>query len=80
MEAGGFDTDLKALEDYDLALRMAKRYQAAFIDAVLLESSFSVTGVSGNPVNYLLASCRLVYKYKRVFGDRDAEPSIGGYS
>ncbi len=67
MEAGGFDTDLKALEDYDLALRMAKRYQAAFIDAVLLESSFSVTGVSGNPVNYLLASCRLVYKYKKEY-------------
>lgn len=67
MEAGGFDTDLKALEDYDLALRIAKKYQAVFIDAVLLESSFSLTGVSGNPVNYLLASCRLVYQYKKEY-------------
>ncbi len=63
-KAGGFDTNLKALEDYDLALRLAKRYKAAFVNEVLLESSYSTTGVSGNSVNYLLASCHMLNKYK----------------
>lgn len=62
--AGLFDESLKALEDYDLALRLAKDSPAAFVDEVLLESSFSTTGVSGNAANYLTASCMLVGKYK----------------
>lgn len=63
-EVGVFDTSLKALEDYDLALRLAARYKAGFIDEVLLDSTFSYTGVSGNSINYLLASCSIVAKYK----------------
>ncbi len=62
--AGGFDTELKALEDYDYALKMAKHYKAVFLDEVLLEAAYSCDGVSGNAVNYLLASCRLIQKYK----------------
>ncbi len=61
---GLFDLEFKALEDYDYALRMAKNYAAVFVDEVLLEASYSTTGVSGNAVNYLLASCRLIQKYK----------------
>ena len=63
-QAGGFDTELKALEDYDFALKMAAGYQAVFLDEILLEASYSTTGVSGNAVNYLLASCRMVQKYR----------------
>lgn len=63
-DTGLFDTEFKALEDYDYALRMAKKYRAVFVDEVLLEASYSTTGVSGNAVNYLLASCRLIQKYK----------------
>lgn len=63
-QAGEFDTELKALEDYDFALKMAAGYHAAFLDEILLEASYSTTGVSGNAVNYLLASCRLVQKYR----------------
>lgn len=65
--AEGFDTDLRALEDYDFALKMAKHFQAVFLDEVLLEAAYSNSGVSGNAVNYLLASCRLVQKYKEDY-------------
>ena len=30
----------------------------------MLEASYSTTGVSGNAINYLLASCRMVQKYR----------------
>lgn len=63
-QAGEFDTELKALEDYDFALKMAAGYQAVFLDEILLEASYSTTGVSGNAINYLLASCRMVQKYR----------------
>lgn len=66
-ELGGFDESLKALEDYDLALRMAKRKRALFVDKVLLESTYSTTGVSGNSVNYLISSCRILAAYKEDY-------------
>lgn len=40
MDVGGFDTSMKSLEDYDLVLKMAKTYQALFVDEVLLEASY----------------------------------------
>lgn len=66
-DVGLFDTSLKALEDYDLALRLAKKYSAAFVNEVLLDSTYSTTGVSGSAVNYLTASCLLVHKYKKDY-------------
>lgn len=63
-KTGLFDSEFKAMEDYDYALRMAAQYDAVFLDEVLLDAVYSDTGVSGNSVNYLLASCRLIQKYK----------------
>lgn len=63
-DTGLFDPEFKAMEDYDYALRMASGYRAVFVDEILLEAAYSDTGVSGNAVNYLLASCRLIRKYK----------------
>lgn len=68
-QVGNFDEMLKALEDYDLALRLAKAAPAAFVNEVLLDSSYSTTGVSGSAVNYLTASCILVGKYKKDYLD-----------
>lgn len=68
-QAGGFDEMLNALEDYDFALQLARRSPAAFVDEVLLDASYSTTGVSGNTVNYLTASCILLGKYKRDYLD-----------
>ena len=63
-KVGVFNESYKALEDYDLALRMAKLSGAAFVDEVLLESAYSTTGVSGSTANYLIASCQLLAAYK----------------
>lgn len=66
-EAGKFDTELKALEDYDFALRLAKAGKALFLNEVLLDAAYSENGVSGNAVNYLVASCMLLSKYKEDY-------------
>jgi len=66
-ETGLFDLEFKAMEDYDYALRMAARYEAVFLDEVLLDASYSENGVSGNSVNYLVASCMLLSKYKEDY-------------
>ncbi len=71
LKAGGFDTGMKALEDYDLALKMAKNFEALFVDKVLLDAAYSTNGVSGQSVNYLVASCYLVQKYKEDYLSTD---------
>ena len=62
---GGLDESLRCLEDYDFALRIAKKYQAIFLDEIYLDASYSVSGVSGGDSGqYLIASCLLLAKYK----------------
>ena len=70
-KAGYFDEILKALEDYDLALRLARLAPAAFVNEILLDSSYSTSGVSGSAVNYLTASCVLLGKYKKDYLETD---------
>lgn len=65
--AGKFDTELKALEDYDFALKLARVSKAVFLDEILLEALYSEDGVSGNAVNYLIASCLLIQRYKKDY-------------
>lgn len=61
---GYMDETLQCLEDYDFALRLGKHYKAGFVNEILLDAEFSNTGVSGNSVQYLIASCMLVQKFK----------------
>ncbi|MBR1391531.1 MAG: glycosyltransferase [Lachnospiraceae bacterium] len=67
----GFDTKLKALEDYDFALQMAAHAQAVFIDEILMDARYATDGVSGNMANYLTASILILEKYKKDYLDTD---------
>ena len=64
-EVGEMDESLRCLEDYDFALRVAKKYKAIFLDEIYVDANYSVTGVSaGDNSQYLIASCMLLAKYK----------------
>jgi len=63
-KVGYLDEEMNCLEDYDFALRIAREFRVEFIDEILLNSSFSTTGVSGQSYKYIVASCVLVQKYK----------------
>ncbi len=68
-EVGGFDETMDALEDYDLVLKMARNHQALFLDRILLEAACSAGGVSASPAHFLVASCRLLQKYRQDYLD-----------
>ena len=70
-QIGGLDEKLKCLEDYDFALRIAQKYQAVFLDEVLLDAEFSALGVSGDSEQYLIASCILLQRYKKDYLQTD---------
>ena len=43
---GGLDESLRCLEDYDFALRIAKKYQAIFLDEIYLDASSTICSVA----------------------------------
>ena len=66
-EAGGFDTELKALEDYDLALRLGNAFRAAFVDCVLIDKNYTENSVSRQAENYLNASSDILVRYQKDY-------------
>lgn len=46
LSVGGFDTNLKSLEDWEFAIRFSKKYCVGYVDEVLVDASFSVGGVN----------------------------------
>lgn len=64
---GELDENLKCLEDYDFALRIAKQYHVLFLDEILLDAEYSGMGVSGNIYQFLVASCMILQKYKKDY-------------
>lgn len=69
---GGFDESMKALEDYDLALKLSRKYQAVFVDEILLEAVSLAGGVSDSAAQHLAAGCYLLRKYKADYVNTDA--------
>ena len=63
-EAGAFDENLKALEDYDLALRLGNAYYAAFVNQVLVDKGYTKGSVSLQAEHYLDASCSILFRYR----------------
>lgn len=64
-DVGLLDESFNCLEDWDWVLRIAKKYEAIFIDEILLDSDYSVTGVSGKSYAFVMTMCKLVLKYKK---------------
>ena len=62
-QTGGFDEGLRCLEDWELVLRIAERWEIAFVDDILVEVHFSQGSVSGNSKGYVETRCYLIAKY-----------------
>ena len=59
---GGFDENLKALEDYDFSLKYAKEYIVEFVDKVLVTQYLSKNSVNQNGKNKILAEFEIFRK------------------
>lgn len=61
---GGFDEAMRSLEDWDLALRVARQYPIGFVPEVLLYSENTVDGVSANCAAYYQSRCYMLKKFR----------------
>ncbi len=59
-EIGGFDPEIKALQDWDFALRFANRFRIGMIPDVLLNVNMSVEGMSADAGKYYESRCRII--------------------
>ncbi len=59
-ELGGFNDKLKALEDWEFALRFANRFHIGMVPDVLIESEMISGGVSSGAANYYESRCKMI--------------------
>ncbi len=71
MDVGGFDESMRALEDWDFALRFTYEHRICFVPKVLMEVDLIGEGVSSSAGNYYDARCRLIAKNKKILMERD---------
>lgn len=64
LTVGGFNTTYNALEDWEFAIRFAKKYRIGFAAKPLLECYMSSSGVSSNMGAYFEARCKMLGQYK----------------
>lgn len=64
LEVGGFDTDLRALEDWDFVLRFSEKYAIGYVNEPLVDSYDSPDGVSSGGSAYYESRCRMIGKYR----------------
>lgn len=64
-QVGGFKETLHCLEDWELILRIAKRWKIGFVDKILVQIHRSQGSVSTNTTWYLIARCYMVSLYRQ---------------
>ena len=64
---GVFDTGMPILEDYELLLRIARRYEIAYIDEVLIDTFQLGGGTNADPRKGITAHAMLAGKYREEF-------------
>jgi glycosyltransferase involved in cell wall biosynthesis len=63
-KVGVFNEKLSALEDWELFLRIAKEYEIAYLDEVMVEVNLQNGGVSNHVAGYFEARCYMVALHK----------------
>ncbi len=66
-EVGGFDESMRSLEDWDFALKVARKYPIGFVPEVLLKVASSAGGVSSNLGAYYQNRCYMLRKYRSEY-------------
>lgn len=70
-QTGGFDEGLRCLEDWELVLRIAEKWEIGFVDEILVDIHFSEDSVSGNRKGYVETRCYMIAKYWELMVQRD---------
>ena len=65
MNAGGFSTDYKALEDWEFVVRFSKENLIGFVPEPLMNAYLLEGGVSSNQGAYFESRCRMLATYRK---------------
>ena len=63
-EVGGFDEDMRSLEDWDFAIRVSKRYAIGFLPEALVQVHVTQGGVSSDMGAYYQNRCYMLRKHR----------------
>ena len=61
---GGFDTQMQALEDWDMVLRFSQNHQIGYIDEILVDAFLQPEGVSSQSSAFYSNRCKMIATYK----------------
>lgn len=75
-QVGGFKESLQCLEDWELILRIAKKWKIGFVDRILVEVHKLPGGVSTNTAWYLLTRCYMFSLYRQEMTERGMADEI----
>ena len=62
LECGGFDTELRAIEDWDFAVRVARNSQIGFVSEILVDAYETQGSISYDGAAYYKARCKMLAK------------------
>lgn len=65
-KCGGFDETLSCLEDWELFLRIAGKYEIGYVDESLVDSDIHNEGVSSRVGGYFEARCRMIAMHRKA--------------
>lgn len=72
LNVGGFDEELNAMEDYDLALRISREYKIGYVNECFVEAFCIDKGVNSHHLNALDAYIKILHKVQ----ERDRKSGI----
>lgn len=73
---GGFDKEIKAFEDWDLALAVAKDFKIGYVSEPLVKAHFSENSVNYNHANLTYGCLRMLYKNRSYVGEKSMLESM----
>lgn len=66
-ELDGFDAAMRALEDYELSIRVSQKYRIGIIDEILLLSHNEGDSISNDAAGYIRSSFYILKKHRALF-------------
>lgn len=66
VQVDGFDENLRCLEDWDMACRIAEQWAIGFVDEILVDVHDSEGSVTYNAKGYMEARCHLIARYDKL--------------
>ena len=69
-DIGGFDSSMRAVEDWDLALRISAKYEIAYVDEALVDVYYTEGSVNYNCDNWVDGCLKIIDKNKKFVDNR----------